>query len=58
MDDGFSVEIIEVGEEPCFEFLLGCDANAAEHGSSHFGEAGLCCTNSCADKAGAKILIN
>ena len=38
MDDGLSVEVIEVGEDPRFEFLLGCNANAAKHGSSHLGE--------------------
>jgi hypothetical protein len=38
VDDGFSVELIEIGEDPCFEFVLGCDANAAEHGPSHLGE--------------------
>jgi hypothetical protein len=26
MDDGFSVEVIEVGEDPRLEFILGCDA--------------------------------
>jgi len=41
MDDGFSVEIIEVGEDHRSEFILGCDTNAAEHGSSHFGEEAL-----------------
>src|SRR3984885_10481528 len=41
MDDGFSVEVIKVGDDPRFEFILGCDANAAEHGSSHFGEEAL-----------------
>jgi hypothetical protein len=29
MNGGFSVEVIEVGEDPRFEFILGCDANAA-----------------------------
>jgi hypothetical protein len=38
VDDGFSVEVIKVGEDPRFEFILGCDANAAEHGSGHFRE--------------------
>jgi hypothetical protein len=41
MDDGVSVEVIEVGEDPRFEFVLGCDANAAEYRSSHFGEEAL-----------------
>src|SRR5271169_7054874 len=41
MDDGFSVEVIEVSEDPCFEFFLGCDADAAKHGSCHFGEEAL-----------------
>src|ERR1700678_4476525 len=38
VDDGCSVEIIEIGKDPCFEFILGCDTNAAEHGASHFGK--------------------
>jgi hypothetical protein len=38
MDDGLAVEVIEVGEDPRFEFLLGRNANVAEHGSSHLGE--------------------
>ena len=38
MDDGFSVEVIEVGEDARLEFFLGCDANAAEHGQRHFGK--------------------
>jgi hypothetical protein len=38
VDDGFSVEIIEVGEDPRLEFFLRCDANAAEHGQRHFGK--------------------
>src|SRR5580698_2428413 len=38
MDDGFSVEVIEVGEDPRLEFFRGCDANAAEHGPRDLGE--------------------
>jgi hypothetical protein len=38
IDDGFSVEVIEVGEDPRLDFILGCDANAAQHGSSHLGK--------------------
>jgi hypothetical protein len=38
VDDGFAVEVIKVSKDPCFELILGCDANAAEHGSSHLGE--------------------
>jgi hypothetical protein len=38
MDDAFSVELIEVGNDPRFEFFLGCDANAAGHGARHLGE--------------------
>src|SRR3984957_5235897 len=41
MDDGFSVEVIEIGEDPRLEFFLGCDANAAEHGPRHLGEKAL-----------------
>ena len=28
----------EVGEDPCFEFKLGSDADVAEQGPSHLGE--------------------
>jgi hypothetical protein len=38
MNDGFAVEVIEVGEDPRFEFVLRGNANVAEHGSSHLGE--------------------
>ena len=38
MDDGFAVEVIEVGEDPGFEFSLGSDADATEQGPRHFGE--------------------
>jgi hypothetical protein len=27
MDDGFAVEVVEIGEDPRFEFLLGRNAN-------------------------------
>jgi hypothetical protein len=33
VDDQFTVEVIEVGEYPGFEFILGCGANVAEHRS-------------------------
>jgi hypothetical protein len=38
MDDGFSVEIIEIGKDSGLEFFLGCDANTAEYGPRHLGE--------------------
>ena len=38
MDYGFAVEVIEIGEDPRSEFVLGRNANVAEHGSSHLGE--------------------
>ena len=38
VDDRSSIEVIEVGEDPRFEFFLGCDANEAEHRSRHLGE--------------------
>ena len=38
MDDGFAVEVIEIGEDPRFEFLLRCDADVTEHGPRHLGE--------------------
>ena len=38
VDNRFTVEVIEVGEDSRFEFILGCNANAAEYGSSHLGE--------------------
>src|ERR1700722_4340994 len=41
MNDGCSVEVIEVGEDPRFEFLLGRNTNVAKHGSSHLGEEAL-----------------
>jgi hypothetical protein len=41
VDDGYSVEVIKVGDDPRLEFILGCDANAAEHRSAHFGEEAL-----------------
>jgi hypothetical protein len=34
MNDGFSVDVIEVTEDPRFEFILGRDSNAAKHGLS------------------------
>jgi hypothetical protein len=37
MNDGFSVDVIEVGEDPRFEFILGRDSNAAKHRSGHLG---------------------
>ena len=38
MDDGISVEVIEIGHDPGLEFGLGGDADVAEHGSRHLGE--------------------
>lgn len=41
MDDGVAVEIVEVGEDPGFEFGFGSDTDVAEHGSRHVGEETL-----------------
>jgi hypothetical protein len=41
MDDGVAVEVIAVDEDPCLEFILGCDANAAKHRVRHLGEEAL-----------------
>ena len=38
VNDGFSVDVIEIGEDPRFEFILGRDSNAAKHRSGHLGE--------------------
>ena len=38
MDYGFAIGVIEIGEDPRSEFVLGHNANVAEHGSSHLGE--------------------
>ncbi len=41
MDDGGSVEVVEVSNDSRFEFSLGCDADVAEHGAGHLGEKAL-----------------
>jgi len=38
VDDGFSVEVTEIGEDPRLERFFGCEANAAEYGPRHLGE--------------------
>jgi hypothetical protein len=38
VDDGISVEVIEVSQDPGLEFGFRRDADVAEHGSRHFGE--------------------
>lgn len=37
MDDGLIIEVIEVGEDPAFQFAFGCDVNMPEHRARHFG---------------------
>ena len=32
MDDGFPVEVVEMGKYALFEFCLGCDADMSGHG--------------------------
>ena len=41
VNDRLAVEVVEVGEDPCLEFLLGCDANGAKQGAGHLGEEPL-----------------
>ena len=38
MNDGIAVEIIKIGENSLFEFVLRLDADVAEHGAGHLGE--------------------
>ena len=38
MDDGVTVELIEVGDNPGFELGFGGDPDVAEHRSRHLGE--------------------
>ena len=41
MDDGVSIEVIHGGHDPILEFLFGCDADVAQHGSCELGEEAL-----------------
>ena len=41
MDDRVTVEVVEIGGDPVFEFGLGCDADMAEHRARHFGKEAL-----------------
>ena len=41
MDDGFAVDLVEIGENALFEFGLGGSADVAEHLPGHFGEETL-----------------
>lgn len=38
MDDGVSVDVIEVGQDSALELGLGCDTDVTEHRSRHFGQ--------------------
>ena len=38
MDHRLAVEVVEVGEDPCFKFGFGCHADVSEHGARHFRE--------------------
>ena len=41
MNDGVLVEVIHGGHEPILEFLLGGDADVAQHGARKFGKEAL-----------------
>ncbi len=41
MNDGVTVEVVEIGGEPVFEFGLGCDTDVAEHRAGHLGREAL-----------------
>ena len=41
MNDGVLVEVIHGGHEPILEFLLGDNANVAQHGARKFGKEAL-----------------
>jgi hypothetical protein len=38
VDDGVAIEFIHGCHEPILEFLLGCDADVAEHGAGELGK--------------------
>jgi hypothetical protein len=38
VDDGFAVNVVDVGEDPRLEFFLGSDADVAEHRACHLEE--------------------
>ena len=41
VEHGLAVEVVEVGEDPRFELILGCDANVAEHGPESIQNPGV-----------------
>ena len=41
MDDGITVEVIEIGHDPGLEFGFGCDADMAKHRARHLGKEAL-----------------
>ena len=41
MDDGVAVEVINGGDDTVLEFLLGCDADMAQHRAGELGEETL-----------------
>ena len=41
MDDGVAVEVINGGDDAVLEFLLGCDADMAQHRAGELGEETL-----------------
>ena len=41
MDDGIAVEVINGGDDAVLEFLLGCDADMAQHRAGELGEETL-----------------
>ena len=41
MDDGMAIEFIHGGDDAVLEFLLGCNADVAQHGAGELGEKTL-----------------
>ena len=41
MNDGVLIEVVHGGHETILEFLLGCDADVAQHGAGEFGKEAL-----------------
>ena len=41
MNDRVSVDVVDGGQDAVLKFLLGCDADRAEHGTRQLGEEPL-----------------
>src|ERR1700746_2524293 len=41
MEDGVAVDVVDSGGEAVLEFLVGCDADVAEHGAGELGGEAL-----------------